>query len=199
MNGENETKKTTGLAGIMQIMSFTAEKAAELADANSVMGEVMEIDGFTVIPVSKISAGFVGGGASIVNAEQKKSQIPAGAGAKVTVTPMTFLVIGGGEVRAVAVDGSAEKKNGIVGAFCRVYDIHDAIEHFLPDTYEKYDDNRYTYKGGSTSGGLRIPITARTLQAESSVTPLISSVFTFTAIWTTTRVLAHRRTKCLRL
>jgi uncharacterized spore protein YtfJ len=116
MNSESETKKTTGLAGIMQIMSFTAEKAAELADANSVMGEVMEIDGFTVIPVSKISAGFVGGGASIVNAEQKKSQIPAGAGAKVTVTPMTFLVIGGGEVRAVAVDGSAEKKNGLVGA-----------------------------------------------------------------------------------
>ena len=116
MNGENETKKTTGLAGIMQIMSFTAEKAAELADANSVMGEVMEIDGFTVIPVSKISAGLVGGGARIVNAEQKKSQIPAGAGAKVTVTPMTFLVIGGGEVRAVAVDGSAEKKNGLVGA-----------------------------------------------------------------------------------
>lgn len=46
------------------------------------------------------------------------------------------------------------EKNGIVGAFCRVYDIHDAIEQFLPDTYEKYDDNRYTYKGGSTSGGL---------------------------------------------
>ena len=46
------------------------------------------------------------------------------------------------------------EKNGIVGAFCRVYDIHDAIEHFLPDTYEKYDDNRYTYKGGSPSGGL---------------------------------------------
>lgn len=46
------------------------------------------------------------------------------------------------------------EKNGIVGAFCRVYDIHDAIAHFLPDTYEKYDDNRYTYKGGSTSGGL---------------------------------------------
>lgn len=46
------------------------------------------------------------------------------------------------------------EKNGIVGAFCRVYDIHDAIEHFLPDTYEKNDDNRYTYKGGSTSGGL---------------------------------------------
>lgn len=46
------------------------------------------------------------------------------------------------------------EKNGIVGAFCRVYDIHDAIEHFLPDTYEKYDDTRYTYKGGSTSGGL---------------------------------------------
>lgn len=47
-------------------------------------------------------------------------------------------------------------KTGIVGAFCRSYDIHEAIESFLPDYYEKCDneDNRYSYKHGSTVGGL---------------------------------------------
>ena len=39
MNSENETKKTTGLAGIMQIMSFTAEKAAELIAAYTSLTE----------------------------------------------------------------------------------------------------------------------------------------------------------------
>lgn len=50
--------------------------------------------------------------------------------------------------------GDPNEKAGIVGAFCRAYDIHDVIEHFLTDTYEKYDDTRYTFVGGSTAGGL---------------------------------------------
>lgn len=47
-------------------------------------------------------------------------------------------------------------KAGIVGAFCRSYDIHEAIEALLPDYYEKCDTegNRYSYRHGSTVGGL---------------------------------------------
>lgn len=46
-------------------------------------------------------------------------------------------------------------KDGIVGAFCRSYTIEEAIETFLPDVYEKTDKpSRYTYKEGSSSGGL---------------------------------------------
>lgn len=46
-------------------------------------------------------------------------------------------------------------KGGIVGAFCRTYNIHQAISSFLSDTYTPTDDpNRYSYVGGSTAGGL---------------------------------------------
>ena len=46
-------------------------------------------------------------------------------------------------------------KNGIVGAFCNVYGIKDAIEKFLSDVYEPTNQaDRYTYKNGSTFGGL---------------------------------------------
>lgn len=47
-------------------------------------------------------------------------------------------------------------KKGIVGAFCRVYSIEDAIENFLPEVYAKCGEDRYTYTGGSTIGGLVI-------------------------------------------
>lgn len=46
-------------------------------------------------------------------------------------------------------------KKGVIGAFCRCYDIHTAIEEFLPDVYVKCSaDDRYTYANGSTASGL---------------------------------------------
>jgi uncharacterized spore protein YtfJ len=63
---EAENKQTKkGNANLMQLMSFTADKALELADVNSILGERIEVDGTVIIPVSKISAGFAGGGANI--------------------------------------------------------------------------------------------------------------------------------------
>ena len=50
--------------------------------------------------------------------------------------------------------GDPTAKDGIVGAFCRIYSIEDAIDTFLSNTYKKGDGGRYTYTGGSTSGGL---------------------------------------------
>lgn len=45
------------------------------------------------------------------------------------------------------------QKQGIVGAFCRVYDIPTAIEHFLPNIYTPAGGDRYTYTAGSTAAG----------------------------------------------
>ena len=50
-------------------------------------------------------------------------------------------------------ENPAEKK-GLVGAFCRTYSITDAMEKFLPGIYEPTDiPGRYTFIGGSTTGG----------------------------------------------
>lgn len=51
--------------------------------------------------------------------------------------------------------GDPLEKQGIVGAFCRTYDIHQAIEMFLSEDYIPCGvDNRYTYIHGSTAAGL---------------------------------------------
>lgn len=51
--------------------------------------------------------------------------------------------------------GDPTAKEGVVGAFCRVFDIFRAINELLPGIYEQTDTdpNRYTYTGGSTAGG----------------------------------------------
>jgi putative DNA primase/helicase len=58
-------------------------------------------------------------------------------------------------VRLAAKQGNPLEKRGVVGAFCRQYDIHSAIETFLPGVYTHTDDGsgRYTFIGGSTVGG----------------------------------------------
>lgn len=57
--------------------------------------------------------------------------------------------------RLAAKQGDPLTKKGIVGAFCRVYDIEAAMNAFLPGIYEPVDakPGRFTFTGGSTTGG----------------------------------------------
>lgn len=49
------------------------------------------------------------------------------------------------------------EKGGIVGMFCRAYDVHEAIAAFIPDIYSACEsmggEARYTYVPGSTAAG----------------------------------------------
>lgn len=45
------------------------------------------------------------------------------------------------------------EKTGIIGAFCRVYDVPAVIGKYLQDVYEPCEGGRYTYAAGSTSAG----------------------------------------------
>ena len=51
--------------------------------------------------------------------------------------------------------GDPEEKQGLVGAFCRTYNVLAAMDAYLPGIYEAVDNDpdRYTYLGGSTTGG----------------------------------------------
>lgn len=53
-----------------------------------------------------------------------------------------------------AKQGDPESKPGVVGAFCRTYDVPAAMERFIPGIYDATEEpGRYTYTGGSTTGG----------------------------------------------
>lgn len=58
------------------------------------------------------------------------------------------------ERRHLAKQEDPASKRGIIGAFCRTYNIVQAMEKFIPGMYEDTDiPGRYTYTGGSTVGG----------------------------------------------
>jgi len=58
-------------------------------------------------------------------------------------------------VKLAVKQGDPEAKNGVVGAFCRTYDVFTAMDELIPGIYEAVDTapGRYTYLGGSTTGG----------------------------------------------
>ncbi|MBO4938494.1 MAG: virulence-associated protein E [Oscillospiraceae bacterium] len=57
--------------------------------------------------------------------------------------------------RLAARQGDPLTKTGVVGAFCRVYNIEAAMDLFLPGIYDPVDTmpGRFTFTGGSTTGG----------------------------------------------
>ncbi|MBO5726609.1 MAG: hypothetical protein J6S00_06070 [Clostridia bacterium] len=95
---------------VTEIMEFVAERTINLAKNNSVLGEPFQKDGMTIVPVSKLSVSFAGGGADIVDNSHKKRNQPTGGGAKVDMVPMSFLVIKENEVKVVNVEVK-EKSN----------------------------------------------------------------------------------------
>lgn len=56
--------------------------------------------------------------------------------------------------RLAAKQGDPLTKSGVVGAFCRAYDVYRAMDELIPGAYLPTDiPDRYTYAGGSTTGG----------------------------------------------
>lgn len=109
---------------IENIMKTTMEQITEMIDVNTIVGDAVEAqDGSVIIPVSRVSFGFVAGGAeysvaggreggkddfsmSDSQTVQAGEDLPfgGGAGAGVSVNPMAFLVVGGGQVKLMPLD-----------------------------------------------------------------------------------------------
>ena len=75
--------------------------------------------------------------------------------------------------RLAARQGDPLAKAGVVGAFCRVYDIEAAMAAFLPGVYAPVDtaSDRYTFTGGSTTGGAVIYDNGKFLYSHHATDP----------------------------
>ena len=104
------------------MLENTVQKIREMVDVNSVIGEpITTPDGVTIIPVSKVSVGFGGGGSDFVKNE---NAFGGGVGGGVKVTPICFLIVKDGNVRMMP---AAEPANTTA----------DRIVEMVPDTLDK--------------------------------------------------------------
>lgn len=91
---------------VNRLLGVTMEKIKEMVDADTVMGKpVTAPDGTVIIPISRISYGFASGGSDLPSKAQPSAGLFAGgAGAGITVSPMAFLAISGGNVRVLQIE-----------------------------------------------------------------------------------------------
>ncbi|MBL4937613.1 virulence-associated protein E [Clostridium sp. YIM B02515] len=76
-------------------------------------------------------------------------------------------------VKQAAKQGNPIEKTGVIGAFCRTYDIYKAMEVFLSGVYIPCEDGsgRFTYSGGSTTGGAVVYENGNFLYSHHSTDP----------------------------
>lgn len=109
------------------MLENTIAKIREMVDVNSVIGDpITTADGVTIIPVSKVSVGFGGGGSDFVskNVNHQDNPFGGGVGAGVKVTPIAFLIIKEGNVRMIPVATPANT-------------TADRLVELVPDTLDK--------------------------------------------------------------
>ena len=89
---------------ISELMETTMQKVREMVDANTIIGEpVTTADGITLIPVSKLSFGFAGGGTDFAKKPEPQNGFGGGIGAGVKIEPVAFIVANGDNVKLLHV------------------------------------------------------------------------------------------------
>ena len=109
------------------MLENTIAKIREMGDVNSVIGNpITTPDGVTIIPVSKVSVGFGGGGSDFTTKNPGSGEMPfgGGAGGGVNVTPICFLIVKDGSVRMMPVAAPANT-------------TADRIVEMVPDALDK--------------------------------------------------------------
>ena len=116
------------------MLENTIAKIREMVDVNSVVGDpITTPDGVTIIPVSKVSVGFGGGGSDY--AKSTNGAFGGGAGGGVKVTPICFLIVKDGAVRMMPVAAPANTTADRIVE--QVPDVLDKIAAFIDTRIEK--------------------------------------------------------------
>ena len=78
------------------VIDIAMNRLKEIIDVNTVIGKPIKLGNTTILPVSKVSVGFVAGGGEIVaRAKQKAPKDPfaGGSGSGFVVNPLGFLIV----------------------------------------------------------------------------------------------------------
>ena len=95
-----QTNRKNPLGDILQ---EAMGKVREMVDANTIVGQPIVSEGVTLIPISKVSFGFGGGGGNYMPKSGTEKNLTTGLGAGVKITPVAFLVVKEGSVRVLPV------------------------------------------------------------------------------------------------
>ena len=122
------------------IGDFTASalnSLRSLVDVNTIVGDpITTAEGVVIIPISKVSFGYASGGSDLPT--QNPAELFGGAtGGGVTIQPLAFLVISGGEVQLLQMQTANSTADRIVNA---VPGVLDKIMDFIKKDKDEPDE-----------------------------------------------------------
>ena len=103
---------------IQGLMGVTIEKIRDMVNAETIIGDPIHVDDTTIIPVSRVTFGFVSG----VGPNSNKQMFGGGSGAGVSVTPVAFLVISNGNVRTVQLVEKVSAVDNVIASLPELVD-----------------------------------------------------------------------------
>ena len=113
---------------VQELMASALEKMRDLVDSNTVIGSPINIqDGTTILPISKISFGFVSGGTDFASKTQK-DLFGGAASSGASISPVGFLVIKDGNVRLMQLAEGGATVDRLVNM---VPEVIDKVEGFV--------------------------------------------------------------------
>lgn len=119
---------------LSDLMRATMDKVHEMVDTNTIVGQpITTPDGVTLIPISKVSFGFGGGGGDY--GKTTKDSFGGGAGAGVKIDPVAFLIIKDGVTRMMPV--AAAPKSTMDRIVDMAPELMDKVEKYLDKKGEK--------------------------------------------------------------
>ena len=133
----------TNVHPVENLMKSTMENLKDMIDVNTVIGDAVETkDGSYIIPISKVTFGFISGGSEFGNVcigpNENMSNHPfgGGSGAGITVKPVAFLVLRKDVVRLLPV----EQNNTYDRIVDSVPQIIDIVKGFFNDKKNKSEE-----------------------------------------------------------
>lgn len=122
------------MSDMSEIIKASLEGIKSFADAQTVVGKLINTpSGVTVIPISKLSVGFIGGGADYGQKKITHAQnFGGGSGAGVSITPIAFLTITpDGSIDVLPVNEKRNISDKLISFIDRSPEIIDKIKSIM--------------------------------------------------------------------
>ena len=129
------------------LMNTSMEKIRDLVDVNTIIGEpISSPDGTTIIPISKVSFGFVSGGSDLPTSVPK-DVFAGGAGAGISIKPQAFIGISkDGDAKILELGGKSSPIDGII-------DSAPALLNKIKDLFGKKKDGEGSEEDADEESG----------------------------------------------
>ena len=89
------------------LINNTLENLRDIIDVNTIVGDAIPVkDDGVILPISKVSLGFVSGGSDIPTTDPPEYPFGGASGAGVSLKPVAFLVIKKDTIRLLPLDAS---------------------------------------------------------------------------------------------